>query len=107
MTRYFIKGTLKIPDGSTPIIYIGPGTGVAPMRSILASRIAKGARGDMVFFGARNRDAGGQVSVDHCFLERSGYEGVCSASDNGECKRCLESLGRGEGSCFTFRVNLR
>lgn len=51
------KGTLTLPSESTPIIYIGPGTGIAPMRSILSSRIANGVRGDMLFFGARNRDA--------------------------------------------------
>ncbi|KAF9095598.1 NADPH-dependent diflavin oxidoreductase 1 [Mortierella sp. GBA35] len=49
------RGTLKLPkDPSVPLICIGPGTGVAPMRSFLHHRIyAQGATQNVLFFGCR------------------------------------------------------
>src|SRR6266568_2391762 len=41
-------------DGNTPIIMIGPGTGVAPFRAFLQDRQATGAKGkNWLFFGAQ------------------------------------------------------
>ncbi|KAF9202263.1 NADPH-dependent diflavin oxidoreductase 1 [Haplosporangium sp. Z 27] len=52
------RGTLKLPkDPSSPLICIGPGTGVAPMRSFLYHRIyAQGATENVLFFGCRKRE---------------------------------------------------
>ena len=45
-----------LPDGKTPIIMIGPGTGVAPFRAFLQERRAVGAAGrNWLFFGDRQR----------------------------------------------------
>jgi sulfite reductase (NADPH) flavoprotein alpha-component len=44
------------PDHDTPIIMIGPGTGVAPFRAFLQERCAVGARGrNWLFFGDQRR----------------------------------------------------
>jgi sulfite reductase (NADPH) flavoprotein alpha-component len=45
------------PDPSTPIIMIGPGTGIAPFRAFLCERMASKAPGrNWLFFGHQRRD---------------------------------------------------
>ncbi|XP_057404445.1 NADPH-dependent diflavin oxidoreductase 1 isoform X4 [Balaenoptera acutorostrata] len=47
----------KTPD--TPVIMVGPGTGVAPFRAAIQERVAQGPRaspGNVLFFGCRQRD---------------------------------------------------
>lgn len=49
------KGTLKFPkEKDTPVIMVGPGTGVAPFRSALQERIAEGKTANVLFFGCRS-----------------------------------------------------
>lgn len=57
--RVFVRpSTFKLPtEVSTPIIMIGPGTGVAPMRGLLQERKFHGLQGkNTLFFGCKNRD---------------------------------------------------
>jgi sulfite reductase (NADPH) flavoprotein alpha-component len=51
-------GHFNLPeDPTTPIIMIGPGTGVAPFRAFLHDRMASGATGkNWLFYGHRRRD---------------------------------------------------
>ncbi|KAF9974477.1 NADPH-dependent diflavin oxidoreductase 1 [Actinomortierella ambigua] len=69
------RGTLKLPkDPSVPLICIGPGTGVAPMRSFLYHRIyAQGARDNVLFFGCRYRSRDYHYRHEWEQLEREGY----------------------------------
>ena len=61
--RVFVReSTFRLPpDPSTPIIMIGPGTGVAPMRALLQERVWQKAQGlsvgrNVLYFGCRSRD---------------------------------------------------
>lgn len=49
------KGSLRFPiKKETPVIMVGPGTGVAPFRSALQERIAEGKTANVLFFGCRS-----------------------------------------------------
>ncbi|XP_074474499.1 NADPH-dependent diflavin oxidoreductase 1 [Sebastes fasciatus] len=49
------KGTMTFPkDKDTPVIMVGPGTGVAPFRSAVQERIAEGKDANVLFFGCRS-----------------------------------------------------
>lgn len=49
------KGSLSFPqDPDTPVIMVGPGTGVAPFRSAIQERAAQGKMANVLFFGCRS-----------------------------------------------------
>ncbi|CAG8457692.1 10979_t:CDS:10 [Ambispora gerdemannii] len=51
------KGSMRLPTSlSTPIMLIGPGTGVAVMRAFIQERILQGATENYLFFGCRYRE---------------------------------------------------
>jgi len=48
-------GFIKLPvDNNIPVICIGPGTGVAPMRAVIQERIYMGATDNTLYFGCRS-----------------------------------------------------
>ncbi|THH00704.1 hypothetical protein EW145_g7039 [Phellinidium pouzarii] len=54
------KGFLSLPEGmKTPVVCIGPGTGVAPMRALINQRVYDGAEDNTLYFGCRS------ISKDH------------------------------------------
>ncbi|CAO3637396.1 unnamed protein product [Mucor hiemalis] len=51
------KGTMTLPPNEDiPLIAIGPGTGIAPMRSFIEERIHNGAKDNVLLFGCRYQD---------------------------------------------------
>ncbi|KAK0239927.1 hypothetical protein EDD85DRAFT_823794 [Armillaria nabsnona] len=48
------RGFINLPDQKTDIICIGPGTGVAPMRSLIEERIFTGINRNTLYFGCRS-----------------------------------------------------
>ncbi len=60
-------------DPTTPLIMIGPGTGIAPFRAFLQERQATGATGrNWLFFGNRNRNSDFIYRDEILGYERSG-----------------------------------
>ncbi len=60
-------------DGDTPVVMIGPGTGVAPFRAFLEQRDYQGATGDnWLFFGDRSSSEDFLYQLDWARLRKSG-----------------------------------
>jgi sulfite reductase alpha subunit-like flavoprotein len=50
-----VKGGMRVPEEDIPCIFVGPGTGVAPMRAMIEQRIHDKNTDNLLFFGNRNR----------------------------------------------------
>ncbi|XP_014853881.1 PREDICTED: NADPH-dependent diflavin oxidoreductase 1 [Poecilia mexicana] len=49
------RGGLRFPpDQDTPVVLVGPGTGVAPFRAALQERLSEGKAANVLFFGCRS-----------------------------------------------------
>ncbi|KAG8549501.1 hypothetical protein GDO81_020980 [Engystomops pustulosus] len=68
------KGTLKFPsDPDTPLIMVGPGTGVAPFHSAIQERAALGKAGNNLFFGCRGKNKDFYYKDEWEALEKMGH----------------------------------
>ncbi|XP_060245605.1 NADPH-dependent diflavin oxidoreductase 1 isoform X6 [Meriones unguiculatus] len=66
-------GSLVFPKTlDTPIIMVGPGTGVAPFRAAIQERVAHGQTGNFLFFGCRQRDQDFYWQTEWQELEKKG-----------------------------------
>ncbi|XP_045418032.1 NADPH-dependent diflavin oxidoreductase 1 isoform X1 [Lemur catta] len=66
-------GGLAFPETpDTPVIMVGPGTGVAPFRAAIQERVAQGWTGNILFFGCRRRDQDFYWEAEWRDLERKG-----------------------------------
>ncbi|KAJ8591222.1 riboflavin synthase domain-like protein, partial [Rhizopogon salebrosus TDB-379] len=49
------KGFISLPtDANTPVVCVGPGTGVAPMRAVIEQRVYAGYNNTTLYFGCRS-----------------------------------------------------
>jgi sulfite reductase (NADPH) flavoprotein alpha-component len=63
-----------LPSPATPIIMIGPGTGLAPFRAFIQHRIAEGAAGPMwLFFGERHAATDFYYQEELCRWQHEGH----------------------------------
>jgi sulfite reductase (NADPH) flavoprotein alpha-component len=84
-------------DGATPIIMVGPGTGIAPFRAFLQERIVGGARGkNWLFFGHQR--------ADHDFFYRDELEAMQEA---GQLHRLSLAWSRDAGEKFYVQDRMR
>lgn len=60
----------QVPD--TPVIMVGPGTGVAPFRAAIQERVAQGRTRNLLFFGCRWRDQDFYWEAEWRALEEKG-----------------------------------
>ncbi|XP_038193554.1 NADPH-dependent diflavin oxidoreductase 1 isoform X2 [Arvicola amphibius] len=66
-------GSLVFPETpDTPIIMVGPGTGVAPFRAAIQERVAHSQTGNFLFFGCRKRDQDFYWQTEWQELEKKG-----------------------------------
>ncbi|XP_072285618.1 NADPH-dependent diflavin oxidoreductase 1 isoform X2 [Pyxicephalus adspersus] len=67
------KGSLKFPSvPDTPLIMVGPGTGVAPFHAAIEERAALNNTGNCLFFGCRGKDKDFYFQGDWAVLEKRG-----------------------------------
>jgi len=115
----FQKGSLALrtQDLQKPVVMVGPGTGVAPMRALLWHRVVlaeeeKGGE-NLLFFGCRNREKDNFFSSEWEQLENQGVlQRFTAFSRDQKAKRYVqavireqgkvvwEALGRREGTVF-------
>jgi len=71
----FEPGTMHLPPlPTTPIILVGPGTGVAPMRSFIEHRIYKEqSKENTLYFGCRSLDADCHFKEEWMTYQDGGY----------------------------------
>ncbi|KAL0571445.1 NAPDH-dependent diflavin reductase [Marasmius crinis-equi] len=76
------EGFIKLPsDRSTPVICVGPGTGIAPMRAVLEERIFHQSYNNTLYFGCRsaNKDQHYRIEwEEYKALEQLTYRVACS-----------------------------
>jgi sulfite reductase alpha subunit-like flavoprotein len=67
------SGLLALPpDTATPVICVGPGTGVAPARAVLEARVHRGAEDNTLYFGHRASGKDAHYSHEWAALAESG-----------------------------------
>ncbi|THU80848.1 riboflavin synthase domain-like protein [Dendrothele bispora CBS 962.96] len=91
------KGFIRLPENNqTPIICIGPGTGIAPMRAILQERVHKECPENTLYFGCRS-----ELKDQHYKHDWEGY-----VARNVLCYRLACSRDGPEGVARTYVQNL-
>jgi sulfite reductase (NADPH) flavoprotein alpha-component len=93
-----IPAMLRFPDHSTPVILVGPGTGIAPFRAYLNERVVQSSHGSFsLYFGCRYLDKDNLYSSD---LERYRKHGqvFVAASREQSGKRYVQHVLKENGA---------
>ncbi|KAF8506798.1 riboflavin synthase domain-like protein [Russula emetica] len=67
------KGLLTLPQDSRPVICIGPGTGVAPARAVVETRVHLGMKDNTLYFGHRASGKDEHYTREWISLAESGH----------------------------------
>ncbi|KIJ54973.1 hypothetical protein M422DRAFT_221404 [Sphaerobolus stellatus SS14] len=91
------RGFIRPPkDISTPIICVGPGTGIAPMRALIEERELEGAKDNTLYFGCRSRTKDQHYGSEWEERERAGtlrYRLSCSRDgEDGKARVYVQHL---------------
>jgi cytochrome P450/NADPH-cytochrome P450 reductase len=92
----FVKDTgssFRLPAADVPVIMVGPGTGVAPMRGFIQDRVADGRTQNVLFFGCRD---------DSDYIYRDELE----AWEKAGSLKLFVAFSRKEGTPKTYVQNL-
>jgi len=92
----FVKDTgssFRLPPADVPVIMVGPGTGVAPMRGFIQDRVADGRFQNVLFFGCRD---------DSDYIYRDELE----AWETAGSLKLFVAFSRKEGTPKTYVQNL-
>lgn len=86
--------TLVMPSSpSTPVVLVGPGTGVAPMRAFLESRVSEGAsENTSLYFGCRSAKADLYYADEWDALRKRGARIEVAASRDQDAKVYVQDL---------------
>lgn len=81
------------PSPDTPVILVGPGTGVAPMRAFLEYRVSQGAAANTtLYFGCRSAKADLYYAEEWEELRKQGVRVEVAASRDQESKIYVQDL---------------
>jgi sulfite reductase alpha subunit-like flavoprotein len=81
------------PSPDTPVILVGPGTGVAPMRAFLEYRVAQGAASNTtLYFGCRSAKADLYYAEEWEDMRKQGVRVEVAASRDQDAKIYVQDL---------------
>uniref|UniRef100_D8Q1Z0 NADPH-dependent diflavin oxidoreductase 1 n=1 Tax=Schizophyllum commune (strain H4-8 / FGSC 9210) TaxID=578458 RepID=D8Q1Z0_SCHCM len=90
------RGLIELPPSNVPVICVGPGTGIAPMRAVIEEREAAGAKDNTLYFGCRS------ASKDEHYAE----EWTAYANDGHLTYRVARSREGAEGAARVYVQDL-
>ncbi|XP_054271020.1 NADPH-dependent diflavin oxidoreductase 1 [Macrosteles quadrilineatus] len=100
------KGSFIFPqDKSIPLLMVGPGTGVAPFRSLVQERVAEGsadAQSLLLVFGNRNRAADYHMAEEWEALETQGKLTVLTAFSRDQAHKIYVQHVIERESCLVY-----
>ena len=97
------KGFIALPKNQvTPVICVGPGTGVAPMRAVIQERVHAGIAANTLYFGCRSASKDHHYGAECELLAKEGklvYRPAFSRDgDEGKARTYVQELIRADAA---------